>query len=77
VALKKIRMKNEKEGFPITASREIKILRQLNHPSVVCLKGIVTDAEHPLELMKSEGAFYMVRPPKATQHGGRPRQGRV
>lgn len=27
VALKKVRMENEKEGFPITAIREIKILK--------------------------------------------------
>ncbi|XP_013908950.1 PREDICTED: cyclin-dependent kinase 12-like [Thamnophis sirtalis] len=31
VALKKVRLDNEKEGFPITAIREIKILRQLIH----------------------------------------------
>ena len=30
VALKKVRLENEKEGFPITAVREIKILRQLH-----------------------------------------------
>lgn len=30
VALKKVRMDNEKEGFPITAIREIKILQQLH-----------------------------------------------
>eukprot|EP00039_Didymoeca_costata_P010635 m.143759 g.143759 ORF g.143759 m.143759 type:complete len:803 (-) comp14905_c0_seq3:2834-5242(-) len=60
VALKKVRMENEKEGFPITAVREIKILKTLNHSSIVSLKGIVTDAEHPVELMKSKGAFYMV-----------------
>ena len=60
VALKKIRMENEREGFPISAIREIKILKQLNHPSIVCLKGIVTDAEEPSELLKSKGAFYMV-----------------
>ena len=29
VALKKVLMDNEKEGFPITAVREIKILRQV------------------------------------------------
>ncbi|CAE1261232.1 CDK12_13 [Acanthosepion pharaonis] len=34
VALKKVRLENEKEGFPITAVREIKILRQLNHPNI-------------------------------------------
>lgn len=60
VALKKIRMENEREGFPISAIREIKILKKLDHPSIVCLKGIVTDAEEPNELLKSKGAFYMV-----------------
>jgi cyclin-dependent kinase 12/13 len=60
VALKKIRMETEREGFPISAIREIKILKSLDHPSIVCLKGIVTDAEQPSELLKSKGAFYMV-----------------
>ncbi|GER49609.1 cyclin dependent kinase C [Striga asiatica] len=42
VALKKIRMDNEKEGFPITAIREIKILKKLQHENVINLKEIVT-----------------------------------
>eukprot|EP01116_Phalansterium_solitarium_P000656 TRINITY_DN1049_c0_g1_i6.p1 TRINITY_DN1049_c0_g1~~TRINITY_DN1049_c0_g1_i6.p1 ORF type:complete len:690 (+),score=137.65 TRINITY_DN1049_c0_g1_i6:123-2192(+) len=42
VALKKIRMDNEKEGFPITAIREIKILKEINHPNIISLKEIVT-----------------------------------
>ncbi|XP_057303298.1 cyclin-dependent kinase 9-like [Hydractinia symbiolongicarpus] len=37
VALKKILMENEKEGFPITALREIKILKLLQHENIVCL----------------------------------------
>ncbi|XP_014483440.1 PREDICTED: cyclin-dependent kinase 9-like [Dinoponera quadriceps] len=37
VAMKKILMENEKEGFPITALREIKILQLLNHENVVKL----------------------------------------
>lgn len=37
-----MRMDNEKEGFPITAIREIKILMSLEHPNVVRLKEIVT-----------------------------------
>ena len=41
VALKKIRMENEKEGFPITAIREIKLLKLLNHENVIRLKEIV------------------------------------
>ncbi|TFY54730.1 hypothetical protein EVG20_g9588, partial [Dentipellis fragilis] len=35
VALKRILMHNEKEGMPVTALREIKILKALNHPNVV------------------------------------------
>jgi len=44
-ALKKVRLDNEKEGFPITAVREIKILRQLRHKNIVSLKEIVTDKQ--------------------------------
>lgn len=60
VALKKVRLENEKEGFPITAVREIKILRQLNHPSIVNLKEIVTDKQDALDFRKDKGAFYLV-----------------
>ena len=42
VALKKVRMDNEKEGFPITALREIKILKSLDHKNVIKMKEIVT-----------------------------------
>ena len=34
-------MENEKEGFPITALREIKLLKRLNNDNVICLKEIV------------------------------------
>ena len=44
VALKKVRMDNEKEGFPITAIREIKLLNSLNHKNLVKMKEIVTSA---------------------------------
>ncbi|XP_063592212.1 cyclin-dependent kinase 9-like [Penaeus indicus] len=40
VALKKILMENEKEGFPITALREIRILKLLKHDNVVNLQEI-------------------------------------
>lgn len=36
-----IRMDNEKEGFPITAVREIKLLKTLHHENVIRLKEIV------------------------------------
>lgn len=37
VALKRIRMESEKEGFPVTAMREIKLLQSLRHQNVVRL----------------------------------------
>lgn len=52
VALKKVRLENEKEGFPITAVREIKILRQLNHRNIVNLKEIITDKADALDFRK-------------------------
>ncbi|KAG9105089.1 serine/threonine protein kinase, CMGC, CDC2/CDK sub, partial [Ceratobasidium sp. 392] len=41
VALKRILMHNEKEGVPVTALREIKILKMLSHPSVVTVCDMV------------------------------------
>ncbi|GLH03551.1 Cyclin-dependent kinase 1 [Gryllus bimaculatus] len=60
VALKKVRLENEKEGFPITAVREIKILRQLNHKNIVNLREIVTDKQDALDFRKDKGSFYLV-----------------
>jgi len=42
VALKRINTKQEENGFPITALREVKILKALRHPNIVTLKEIVT-----------------------------------
>jgi cyclin-dependent kinase 12/13 len=42
VALKRINTKQEENGFPITALREVKILKALQHPNIVNLKEIVT-----------------------------------
>lgn len=50
VALKRIRMETEKEGFPITAMREIKLLQKLRHKRIVQLT----------EIMVSKGSVYMV-----------------
>ncbi|XP_063232565.1 cyclin-dependent kinase 12 isoform X2 [Bacillus rossius redtenbacheri] len=60
VALKKVRLENEKEGFPITAVREIKILRQLNHKNIINLREIVTDKQDALDFRKDKGSFYLV-----------------
>ncbi|KAG1474501.1 hypothetical protein G6F56_000329 [Rhizopus delemar] len=43
VALKRILMHNEKEGIPITAMREIKILKQLRNKNIVPLVDIAVD----------------------------------
>lgn len=49
VALKRINTEQEENGFPITAIREVKILKALHHENIVNLKEIVT----------SKGAFYL------------------
>ena len=54
VALKMVRTDNEKEGFPITAVREIKILRQLCHENIINLKEIVTDKTNALDFKKDK-----------------------
>ncbi|KAL2848449.1 kinase-like domain-containing protein [Aspergillus pseudoustus] len=60
VALKKILMHNERDGFPITALREIKLLKMLSHTNIMRLK------EMSVERSKGEGrkkaSMYMVFP---------------
>lgn len=43
VALKKIRMEGEKDGFPITAVREIRLLQHLRHENVVRLQEVMVE----------------------------------
>eukprot|EP00549_Striatella_unipunctata_P008309 CAMPEP_0118692106 /NCGR_PEP_ID=MMETSP0800-20121206/11072_1 /TAXON_ID=210618 ORGANISM="Striatella unipunctata, Strain CCMP2910" /NCGR_SAMPLE_ID=MMETSP0800 /ASSEMBLY_ACC=CAM_ASM_000638 /LENGTH=441 /DNA_ID=CAMNT_0006590001 /DNA_START=261 /DNA_END=1586 /DNA_ORIENTATION=+ len=45
VALKRINTEQEENGFPLTALREVKILKALNHVNIVELKEIVTSKE--------------------------------
>lgn len=58
VALKKVIMENEKEGFPITALREIKILQQLKHESIVDLIEICRSK--PTQYNRYKGSIYLV-----------------
>ncbi|XP_069948126.1 cyclin-dependent kinase 9-like [Cherax quadricarinatus] len=58
VALKKVLMENEKEGFPITALREIKILQQLKHDNVVKLNEICRTK--PSAYNRWRSTFYLV-----------------
>ena len=55
VAIKKMRLEKETEGFPITAIREIKILKAVDHPNVIKLLDIVTS-----RLDKRKVSVYMV-----------------
>lgn len=40
--MKKIRFETDDEGIPVTAIREIALLKSLNHPNVVKLEDIVS-----------------------------------
>lgn len=60
VALKKILMHNEKDGFPITALREIKLLKMLRHPNVLKLEEMVV--ERIAGQGKKRAVMYMVTP---------------
>ncbi|XP_054769366.1 cyclin-dependent kinase 9-like [Lytechinus pictus] len=58
VALKKVLMENEKEGFPITALREIRILQLLRHDNVVPLYEICRTKATAYNRYK--GSIYLV-----------------
>lgn len=46
VALKKVRIHNEKDGFPKSSIREVRLLFNLRHPNIVDLKEVVV-GQHP------------------------------
>ncbi|XP_076441299.1 cyclin-dependent kinase 1-B-like [Babylonia areolata] len=50
VALKKIRLENDEEGVPSTAVREISMLKELQHPSIVKL----------LDVLMQDNKLYLV-----------------
>lgn len=58
VALKKILMHNEKDGFPITALREIKLLKMLSHKNVIRLDEMAVERVKE----KKRAMLYMVMP---------------
>ncbi|WZZ00735.1 hypothetical protein YC2023_073063 [Brassica napus] len=65
VALKKIRTNDEREGFPVTAMREIKILKKLHHRNVISLKEVVyspspDNDDQRDDNNKYKGEIYMV-----------------
>jgi len=61
VALKKILMHNEKEGFPITALREVKLLKLLSHPNILRLEEMAVE--------RQQGSFRLTEMRQACQTG--------
>ncbi|KAI0442645.1 kinase-like domain-containing protein [Xylaria telfairii] len=43
VALKRIRMEGERDGFPVTAMREVKLLQSFRHPNIVDLHEVMIE----------------------------------
>ncbi|KAL7665759.1 Serine/threonine-protein kinase BUR1 [[Candida] zeylanoides] len=65
VALKQLLNHSAKEGFPITAMREITILKQLSHPNILELIDMVYEAPRltsPSDAIHQRGCFYTVSP---------------
>ncbi|KAJ1767452.1 serine/threonine protein kinase, CMGC, CDC2/CDK sub [Coemansia sp. RSA 1843] len=60
VALKRVLMHNEKEGLPITAIREIKLLKSLNHQNIVPLTDMLV--KHEPHVPNAAPSVYMVFP---------------
>lgn len=69
VALKKIKMEQETQGFPVTAIREMKILKALGHKNIIALREMITyekeDAETDgslvnMKVQLSVGDVFMV-----------------
>lgn len=60
VALKKIFVHNEKEGFPLTALREIRILKDLRHENVIPLVDMTVQRGD--RQTKTRSSIYMVTP---------------
>ncbi|PWN47010.1 Pkinase-domain-containing protein [Violaceomyces palustris] len=59
VALKKVTIHDEKDGMPITALREVKLLKRLCHPSIV---PVIDMAYRPSGERGKLGDVYMVEP---------------
>ncbi|EMR70619.1 putative cmgc cdk protein kinase protein [Eutypa lata UCREL1] len=62
VALKKIIMHNEKDGFPITALREIKLLKLLCHRNVLRLEDMAVEHHAKQTDKRKRPIMYMVTP---------------
>lgn len=45
VALKRLRLEGERDGFPITSIREIKLLQSFDHPNISTLREIMVESQ--------------------------------
>jgi len=52
VALKRVKLEQEREGFPLTALREISLLMALNHPNVLDVREIVVSGSRGAGLQR-------------------------
>ncbi|KAL5594766.1 hypothetical protein BROUX41_001680 [Berkeleyomyces rouxiae] len=62
VAMKKIIMHNEKDGFPITALREIRLLKLLSHPNVLRLEDMSVEYPQRVGDKRKRPSMYMITP---------------
>ena len=58
VALKRIRMESERDGFPVTAMREIKLLQSLKHENVIRLYEMMVSNGKSGSLFKATSAYH-------------------
>ncbi|KAI5968882.1 BUR1 [Candida margitis] len=65
VAIKQLLNHSAKEGFPITAMREITILKQLHHHNILNIKELIfeeAEVTNPADVVTQRGSFYTVSP---------------
>lgn len=65
VALKQLLNHSSKEGFPITAMREITIVKKLKHSNILRIIDMIYEepkVSNPLEMITQRGCFYTVSP---------------
>eukprot|EP00928_Gymnodinium_smaydae_P081850 TRINITY_DN65299_c0_g1_i1.p1 TRINITY_DN65299_c0_g1~~TRINITY_DN65299_c0_g1_i1.p1 ORF type:complete len:439 (-),score=93.63 TRINITY_DN65299_c0_g1_i1:37-1353(-) len=58
VAMKRVMLRNEREGFPVTAVREVRALRRLSHPNVVSITDVC--AAPPAPGSNGPGDVYLI-----------------
>lgn len=59
-ALKRLKLKDEHDGFPITSLREILILRRLNHPNIVSLLDVFRQEKRKAMTDWKKNQIYLV-----------------